>query len=114
MNNKYKAVKIDTEKYGRFDSKREYLRFLYLKDLLDNKRIFNLKRQISYTLIPAQKENGKVIYRACTYISDFEYDLPTGEHIVEDVKGMVLPVFKLKQKLMYYFYKINVQVIKKW
>ena len=114
MSNKYNAIKVDTEKFGKFDSKREYLRFLYLKDLLDRGQIFNLKRQTPYTLIPAQKKDGKVIYRACTYVSDFEYDLSTGEHIVEDVKGMVLPVFKLKQKLMYYFYKIDVQVIKKW
>lgn len=114
MSNKYKAVKIDDVTFGKFDSKREYLRFLYLRDLLNKNQILNLKRQVPYTLIPAQKKNGKVIYRECTYISDFEYDLPTGEHIVEDVKGMVLPIFKLKQKLMYYLYKIEVQIIKVW
>lgn len=113
MRNKYNAVKVNTEKFGKFDSKSEYLRFLYLNNLQEKGLINNLKRQVPYILIPSQRKNGKVLYRECSYISDFEYDLPSGEHIVEDVKGMVLPVFKLKQKLMYYVYGIEVRVVKK-
>ena len=46
-------------------------------------------------------------------ISDFEYDVvATGEHVVEDVKGMVLPVFKVKQKLMYYQFGVEVKIVK--
>ena len=114
MKNKYNATKIKTENYGVFDSKNEFRRFLYLKDLENKGFIKNLKRQIPYVLIPTQRKNGKVLFRECSYVSDFEYDLPDGEHIVEDVKGLILPVFKLKQKLMYYFYKIEVQIVKKW
>ena len=114
MKNKYNATKIKTEKYGVFDSKNEFKRFLYLKDMEDKGCIKDLKRQVSYVLVPTQKKNGKVLYRECSYVSDFEYNLPNGEHIVEDVKGLVLPVFKLKQKLMYFFYGIEVKVVKKW
>lgn len=114
MRNKYNAKKINTEQFGKFDSKTEFLRFLYLKDLQDKGLITDLKRQVKYLLIPAQKKNKKVLYRECSYISDFEYNLQSGEHIVEDVKGLVLPVFKLKQKLMYWLYGIEVRVVKKW
>ena len=42
-----------------------------------------------------------------------EYDVvATGEHIVEDVKGMILPVFRLKQKLMYHVFGVEVRVVK--
>ena len=44
-----------------------------------------------------------------------EYDVvATGEHVVEDVKGLILPVFKLKQKMMYEKFGVEVRVVKKW
>ena len=111
---KYKASKIETA-VGKFDSKLEFKRYLYLKSLQDDGKISALKRQVPYTLIPSQKDHtGKVLFREVRYGSDFEYDLPGGEHVVEDTKGIVLPVFKIKQKLMFYFFGIEVKVIKKW
>lgn len=111
---KYNAVKIQNSD-GKFDSGLEYKRWLYLKALEKNGEITNLKRQIPYVLVPAQTKNGKVLFREISYVSDFEYDdLKTGEHVVEDTKGVVLPVFKIKQKLMYYFHGIEVRVIRKW
>ena len=38
----------------------------------------------------------------------------TGEHVVEDVKGIVLPIFKIKQKLMYDKFGVEVRIVKKW
>ena len=112
--NKYKASKIETT-VGKFDSKLEFKRYLYLKSLQDEGRISDLTRQVPYTLIPSQKDHtGKVLFREIRYVSDFEYNLPSGEHVVEDTKGIVLPVFKLKQKLMYYFFGIEVKVVRKW
>lgn len=97
----------------RFDSKKESLRWLELKLLEKDGVIKNLERQKRFELIPTQKdENGKVLYRAITYIADFTYtDCKTGEFICEDAKGMILPEFKLKQKMMYYFYHIKVRII---
>lgn len=40
--------------------------------------------------------NGELI---CTYVGDFDY-WENGAYIVEDVKGMLTPVYKLKRKLM--------------
>lgn len=111
---KYNAVHIET-RYGKFDSGLEYKRYLYLLALERNGEIRNLKRQVPYTLIPKQMKGDKVLFREVKYVSDFEYDdVKTGEHVVEDTKGMVLPVFKLKQKMMYFFHGIEVRVIKKW
>lgn len=112
--NKYKAIKISNSD-GKFDSGLEYKRWLYLKELERNGEIRDLRRQVPYTLIPAQKKDGKVLFRETKYVSDFEYvDVRTGEHVVEDTKGVVLPVFKLKQKLMYWQFGIEVKVVKRW
>lgn len=114
MGNKYKAVKIDATD-GKFDSILEYKRWLYLKALEQNGEIENLIRQVPFTLIPAQYKNGKCLFRECRYVADFVYDISaTGEHVVEDTKGIVLDVFKLKQKLMYYFFGVEVKVVRKW
>lgn len=112
--NKYHATKIDSAD-GKFDSALEYKRWVYLKCLETEGTIKNLVRQVPYTLIPSQYKDGKCLYREMKYVSDFEYDVvATGEHVVEDVKGMVLPVFKVKQKLMYYQFGVEVKIVKKW
>ena len=111
---KYNSTKIDCAD-GKFDSGLEYKRWVYLKAREQSGEIANLVRQVPYTLIPAQYKDGKCLYRELKYVSDMEYDIvATGEHVVEDVKGMVLPVFKLKQKLMFYFFGVEVKVIRKW
>ena len=110
--NKYKATRIETT-VGKFDSALEYKRWVYLKALEQNGEIKNLVRQVPYTLIPSQYKNGKVLYRECKYVSDFEYVVvATDEHIVEDVKGIILPIFRLKQKMMFYFFGVQVKVVK--
>lgn len=111
---KYHSTKIDSAD-GKFDSGLEYKRWVYLKALEQSGEIKNLVRQVPYTLIPSQYKDGKVLFREMKYVSDFEYDVvETGEHVVEDVKGMVLPVFKVKQKLMYYQFGVEVKIVKKW
>ena len=111
---KYHSTRINSAD-GKFDSGLEYKRWVYLKALEQSGEIKNLVRQVPYTLIPAQYKNGKCLYRELKYISDFEYDITaTEEHVVEDVKGIVLPVFKVKQKLMYYQFGVEVRIVKKW
>ncbi len=86
---KYHSTKIDSAD-GKFDSGLEYKRWIYLKTLEQEGKIENLVRQVPYTILPAQKKDGKVLYRECKYLSDMEYDVvATGEHVVEDVKGML-------------------------
>ena len=97
-----------------FDSKREAQRYQQLKLRERAGIICDLKMQVKYELIPAQYIDGRCVERAVTYISDFEYyvlkdtTIPTGSHIVEDVKGMRTDVYKIKKKLMLYRYGIRI------
>lgn len=103
---KYGAKKVKTSE-GAFDSKKEYRRFLELKQLEAEGTIKHLERQKKYELIPSQRIKGKVVERACTYKADFVYEF-MGETIVEDVKGMRTPEYIIKRKLMLYLLDIKV------
>jgi hypothetical protein len=49
----------------------------------------------------------------CHYIADFEFSNKRGELVVQDVKGVETPVFRLKRKLMKVLLGIDVKVIRK-
>ena len=65
-----------------------------------------------YTLIPAQRQSGKVVERAATYIADFVYT-ENGKTVVEDVKSPATrtDVYKLKKKLMLYKFGIEIREV---
>jgi len=94
---KYKSKKVIM--YGRkFDSLREAARAGTL--ILEEKAgiIKDLKFQVVYELAPSVIINGRK-KPALRYISDFEY-IRNGELVVEDVKGMLTIVYKIKRHLM--------------
>lgn len=73
--------------------------------------ISHLRRQVSYTLIPAQKdERGKMIERECRYIADFAY-MENGKMVVEDAKGMRTPEYVIKRKLLLKEYGIRIKEV---
>lgn len=76
----------------KFDSKREALRHLVLKDMVKHGEIKRLHRQPRFPL----KVNGKLI---CTYVGDWSYFLPCGKHVIEDSKGYRTREFINKWKL---------------
>lgn len=93
--------------------------------LSSDEAVKNLRMQVRYELIPAQREPstfnskgrevlGKVIERKCEYVADFVY-LRDGETIVEDVKGYRMggayAVFTIKRKLMLEKYGIRVREV---
>lgn len=107
-----------------FDSKREYDRWVYLKQLQDAHMISELERQVRFLLIPAQYEpdtvgvrgavyKGKCIERECVYIADFAYRDEYGRYVVEDVKSKITktPAYKIKRKLMYKEFGIRVREV---
>ena len=48
----------------------------------------------------------------CRYIGDFLYhEKETGKHVLEDVKGVKTPVYRLKKKLMMAVYGIDIQEV---
>jgi hypothetical protein len=87
---KYKNIKttIGGEK---FDSKREALRHIVLKDMEKHGEISGLKRQPRFVL----GVNGQKI---CEYIGDWAY-LEGNQYVVEDSKGVQTRDFKIKFKL---------------
>ena len=65
--------------------------------------IKDLRRQVPYILI-----NKSSYGRAIKYVADFVY-LENGQLVVEDVKGVRTPVYKLKKRLMAEIYGIEVK-----
>jgi hypothetical protein len=97
-----------------FDSKREATRYTELHALETLGLIQNLQRQKRYLLIPSQKDpdTGKTLERPCYYVADFVYTVAkTGEVVVEDVKGVRTPVYKIKKKLMLERYGIRIKEV---
>ena len=119
-----KSVIIDGIK---FQSKKEGRRYQELSLLESQGIIKDLRRQVKYTLIPAQREpdsigarggiiKGKLIEREVAYIADFVYfDTETGKEVVEDVKGCkdggAYQVFTIKRKLMLYVHGIRIKEV---
>ena len=92
MPNKYRAKKVKTSD-GTFASQAEYRRWCELKLMERAGEIKGLKRQGKYWL----HVKGDVIGY---YRDDFNYFDNDGHLIVEDVKGVKTPVYRLKKKLM--------------
>lgn len=90
-----------------FDSQREAYRWRELALLQKAGQITDLQRQVKYELIPAQKTNGKVVERACTYIADFVYK-ENGNTVVEDTKGFKTKDYIIKRKLMLWVHGIRI------
>lgn len=103
MRNKYGARKVTAPDGQVFDSQKEYNRWCNLRLLERAGRISDLKRQVSYELIP--KQNGE---RACTYVADFVY-LENGKLVVEDCKGFRTEGYKIKRKLMLWVHNIKIK-----
>ena len=119
-----KKVAIDGHEFA---SKKEAKRYQDLVLLLNAGEITDLRLQVSYELIPAQKEPdtrgpkggvrpGKTIERACFYVADFVYRDKEGRLVVEDVKGYrgntgAYSLFKIKKKLMLYVHGISVKEV---
>lgn len=87
----------------KFDSKHEATRYVELKYMERVGLIRDLQLQVPFELIPAQRENGKVVERAVKYIADFVYYDKDGNIVVEDAKGIKTDSYKLKKKMLLYF-----------
>jgi hypothetical protein len=88
-----------------FDSRAEMTRWMELRLMEKAGAIFDLKRQVVYPL----HVNGYFIGK---YISDFSYfpdrDPSKFSVVIEDVKGVRTPVYRLKKKLMKAIYGIDI------
>ena len=105
---KYHSRKVTVDGIT-FDSVREARRYRELSLLQRAGEISDLRTQVKYTLIPAQKKPSGGTERAVTYTADFVYtDNRTGRETVEDAKGMKTQQYIIRRKLMLYIYGIEV------
>jgi hypothetical protein len=100
---KYRNVRTVVDGIA-FDSKAEAKRYAELRLMLDAGTIYGLRLQPRYPLTV----NG---VKVGTYVADFAYVDAAGDDVVEDVKGVRTPVFKLKAKLMKAVHGITVEEI---
>lgn len=117
---KYGAKKVEYNGMV-FDSKRECRRYKELQILQQIGAISELRTQVKFVLIPAQREadtvgkrggiiKGNLIEREVSYIADFVY-VENDKTVVEDAKGMRTPEYILKRKMMLYFYGIRIKEV---
>lgn len=103
-NSKYHAVRI-----GHHASIREHIRARQLQLLQQQGLITQLKEQVTFELIPAQRDpHGHLIERAVRYVADYVYYDRDGNFVVEDVKGVHTPQYIIKRKLMLYVHGIRI------
>lgn len=96
--NKYNAIKTLVDGI-KFDSRKEAARYQELKILRRVGEIRDLELQPRFLLQDKFKLDG-VTHRKIEYVADFKYwDNTKKAWIVEDVKGVKTPVYKLKKKL---------------
>ena len=104
------------------DSKKEARRWNELLLLQRAGQITDLKRQVKFVLIPAQREDdiigkrggikqGKLIERECCYIADFTYYDKDEKLTVEDTKGIKTKDYIIKRKLMLYVHEIRIKEV---
>lgn len=118
--NKYGNHRIKTPD-GTFDSRHEFDRWNELKLYEMQGLISDLRRQVKFLLIPAQREPaevgphggkklGKLIEKECAYYADFVY-VQNDKTVVEDAKGVKTPEYVIKRKLMLERYGIRIQEV---
>lgn len=107
---KYNNVKCKYD--GRtFDSIAEAERYILLKDAVRRGIISGLEMQVPFEIVPADTgADGKKL-RALKYVADFTYYDMHGHLHVEDVKGVRTAVYKLKKRLMWHIYRIDIEEI---
>lgn len=104
-----------------FDSRKEARRYGELLLLERAGAISDLRRQVEFVLIPAQREpdiigprggvtKGKVIELPVKYIADFVYT-EDGKTVVEDTKGFCTKDYVIKRKMMLYFHGIKIKEV---
>ena len=91
--NKYRNKKVEFEGI-KFDSEMEKDFYIYL---LKKHKKEDIIIQPSYTLLESFRDKDGKLVRAITYKADFEV-----LGVSYDVKGIVLPIFLIKEKLFKY------------
>ena len=100
--NKFGAIKTEVDGIV-FHSKLEATRYRELALLQKLGKISDLKTQVRFPLAVNNQE-------ICNYIADFVYNDSFGLHI-EDTKGVLTDIFKLKAKLFKAVYGREIELV---
>jgi hypothetical protein len=113
MRGKYNARATVCDGY-RFDSAAEARRYRELKLLEKAGEICHLLVHPRYAILDKFTDSAGRKHRAIVYEADFSYtEVGSGVDAVEDVKGILTPVFRLKEKMFLYRYpQLELRVIK--
>ena len=104
-----KSVAADGTK---FDSRAEHRRWVHLCHLQAAGMISSLRREVPYELVKSVKFNdASRVKPAIRYVADFVY-VEKGMEVIEDVKGVLTPEFKLKRHLMKALLGLEVRIVK--
>lgn len=104
-----KSVAADGTK---FDSRAEHRRWVHLCHLQAAGLICDLRRQVAYELVKSVKFNDASRTKpAIRYVADFVY-VEKGAEVIEDVKGVLTPEFKIKRHLMKALLGMEVRIVK--
>lgn len=121
---RYNHTKVEADGL-KFDSKKEYERYLVLKKEVEDGNISNLRTQVTYELIPAVTEEyvehlktkdkikTRTLQRPITWTADFVYN-KGDEEIVEDVKPskfLLSDRFVIKEKLFFWRYRKKIRLV---
>lgn len=106
---KYRNEKTDVDGI-RFDSRAEAARWVQLVRMQQAGEIADLRRQVTFELVPSVKFFGaKRATPAIRYVADFGYtDVRANLPVIEDVKGMLTRVYKIKRHLMKHLFNIDI------
>lgn len=96
---KYNSIKTEVDGFL-FDSRAESYRYTELKLWEKTGEITDLELQPKFPIIVNDK-------KIAVYIADFRYKHGQ-EVIIEDVKGVKTPVYRLKKKLVEAIYSISI------
>lgn len=106
------GAKVGESRGIRFQSKAEAARYGELCLLESAGLIQELERQPAYPICVTDPHGRRVIVAA--YIADFRYrDGTDGILTIEDVKGIVTPLYRLKKKLVEAQYGITITEIRR-
>ena len=109
----------------RWDSEKEFYRYVMLRQAEKQGLITSLQRQVVFTLLPAITEEQtvqlktktkavtKTVQQPVTYHADFVYT-KDGQQIVEDVKGsprMLTKEYLIKKKFMRGLFGIKIKEV---
>lgn len=104
---KYRNTKCEHDGI-KFDSLKERAHWFRLVERLAAGEICDLELQVPFVIAEATVIAGKK-KRARRYIADFVYFVTaTGEHVVEDVKGMKTAMYEFKRHLMKTVHNIEI------